>query len=108
MITSQEHREVHDKYNREKKSKTTMFLLWFFLGSFGAHNLYLKNYTSGFMQLILFYGGIILFSIGLGFLMMTAWAIWWFVNLFTNVRAVERYNWDLLTQCTREMEMNQK
>jgi TM2 domain-containing membrane protein YozV len=40
-------------YDASCKSLQTAYLLWFFLGLFGAHNFYLKRITSGFIQLIL-------------------------------------------------------
>ena len=40
-------------YDASRKSVLMAYVLWFFLGLFGAHNFYLKRITSGFIQLIL-------------------------------------------------------
>ena len=40
-------------YDAGRKSVLVAYLLWFFLGLFGAHNFYLKRISSGFIQLIL-------------------------------------------------------
>jgi len=58
------------------KSKSTAYILWFFLGIFGAHKFYLNKVGMG--VLYLFTGGI--FGIG------------WFIDLFTLGSQVDTYN----------------
>jgi TM2 domain-containing membrane protein YozV len=58
------------------KSKTTAYLLWFFLGVFGAHKFYLGRVGMGILYLCT--GGI--FGIG------------WFIDLFTLAHQVDVYN----------------
>lgn len=58
------------------KSKSTAYILWFFLGMFGVHKFYLNK--AGMGVLYLFTGGI--FGIG------------WFIDLFTLGNQVDTYN----------------
>ena len=58
------------------KSKSTAYLLWFFLGGFGAHKFYLGKTGMGILYLFTF--GI--FGIG------------WLIDLFTLGGQVDTYN----------------
>ncbi|NLJ81636.1 MAG: NINE protein [Bacteroidales bacterium] len=58
------------------KSKVTAYLLWFFLGIFGAHKFYLGKVGMGILYL---------FTFGLFF-------IGWFIDLFTLGSKVDLYN----------------
>jgi TM2 domain-containing membrane protein YozV len=40
-------------YDANRKNVLVAYLLWFFLGLFGAHNFYLKRITVGLIQLVL-------------------------------------------------------
>lgn len=70
------------QYDIEKKSLLVAYLLWFFLGSIGAHRFYLGRVFSGLLQLL--FSGVVLIltvvSFGvLGFL----WALvglWWLID----------------------------
>lgn len=41
-----------ERLNRDRKSKGITWLLWFFLGTFGVHNFYMKNNFLGALELI--------------------------------------------------------
>ncbi|MDN3583287.1 NINE protein [Mucilaginibacter flavus] len=58
------------------KSKTTAYLLWFFLGAFGAHKFYLNKIGIG----IIYFFTLGLFGIG------------WFIDLFILGGQVDTYN----------------
>ena len=60
----------------EGKTKTAAYLLWFFLGIFGAHKFYLEK--TGMGILYLFTGGLL----GIG----------WIIDLFTLGNQVDLYN----------------
>jgi TM2 domain-containing membrane protein YozV len=60
----------------ESKSKTTAYLLWFFLGIFGAHKFYLEKTGIGILYLLS--GGLL----GVG----------WVIDLFTLGMQVDSYN----------------
>jgi|SRR6185312_344006 len=58
------------------KSKSTAYILWFFLGLFGAHKFYLNK--TGMGILYFFTAGIFFFG--------------WFIDLFTLGNQVDTYN----------------
>jgi TM2 domain-containing membrane protein YozV len=60
----------------EKKTKTTAYLLWFFLGLFGVHKFYLEKTGMGILYLCT--GGLL----GIG----------WLIDLFTLGGQVDEYN----------------
>ncbi len=57
------------RYDADKKSKLVAYLLWFFLGAFGAHRFYAKRVLTGFIQLLMWAGAVALMVIA----MMPAW-----------------------------------
>ncbi|KAE8302054.1 TM2 domain-containing protein [Giardia duodenalis] len=59
-----------------EKSVSVTYILWFFLGVFGAHRFYLRRWCTAVLWLLT--GGIL----GIG----------WLVDLFLNARMVELYN----------------
>jgi TM2 domain-containing membrane protein YozV len=59
------------------KSKGIAYLLWFFLGLFGAHKFYLEKIGTGILYL---------FTLGI-------FGIGWFIDLFTLSGQVDRYNY---------------
>jgi len=64
-------------YDAHRKSTGVAYLLWFFLGGFGAHRFYLGQLGTGATQLaLLLLGWIPLFA---GWVVL---AIWWFVDAF--------------------------
>lgn len=48
-------------YDANKKSKLVAYLLWFFLGAFGAHRFYVRKTLSAVMQLALWIGAAVLY-----------------------------------------------
>ena len=58
------------------KSKGIAYLLWFFLGVFSAHRLYLKKYRTAILYLLTFQ------LLGIG----------WLIDLFDLGRMVDKYN----------------
>jgi TM2 domain-containing membrane protein YozV len=68
--------------NESPKSATTAYLLWFFLGSFGAHRFYMGRKGSGFGFLGLTIGSILTSPIVIGLLGFPAIFVWWIVDAF--------------------------
>jgi TM2 domain-containing membrane protein YozV len=67
----------HMIYDANRKSTGVSYLLWFFLGGFGAHRFYLGQTGTAATQLLLLLLGWIPLFIGWGVL-----AVWLFVDLF--------------------------
>lgn len=54
-----------DVYEAGRKSAGVAYLLWFFLGTFGAHRFYLKRTMSGWIQFGVHVGGWVLIALAL-------------------------------------------
>ena len=83
------------QYDAMKKSVGVAFLLWFFLGGFGAHRFYLKHTGTAIAMLIITVVSIPLTLVIVGFIGLAAVGIWWIVDAFLISGMVEKYNLDL-------------
>lgn len=70
------------QYDANKKSSTTAYMLWFFLGWTGAHRFYIGNTGTGAAILILSIVGLALSVFGVGLVILLVPLIWLFVDLF--------------------------
>lgn len=69
-------------FQAQKKSTGAAYLLWLFLGGFGAHRFYLGQTGTGAAQLILFIFGWATLIIGVGLFLLIAVALWLLVDAF--------------------------
>lgn len=69
-------------FEANKKSVAVAYLLWFFLGGFGAHNFYLKRTGVGVAQLILTLVSILLTVVGIGLIGLLVVFVWVIVDAF--------------------------
>tara|TARA_Y100001951_G_C11083651_1_gene152745 strand:+ start:85 stop:423 length:339 start_codon:yes stop_codon:yes gene_type:complete len=81
------------EYDARKKSVGAAYILWLFLGSFGAHRFYLGHVTSGAIQLSLLMLGWLPFFLGWAVL-----SVWWLVDAFLIPGLAERRNLQTLEQ----------
>lgn len=80
-------------YDANKKSTGVAYLLWFFLGVFGAHRFYLGETGTAVVQLLLLLLGWMLFFLG-----WVALGIWLIVDLFLIPGIIRRKNMELVNQ----------
>ena len=66
----------------EPKSMLLAYIFWFFLGTFGAHRMYVGKMRSGLGMLGLMIASALLLFIGIGFLGYLALGIWALVDAF--------------------------
>lgn len=69
-------------FESEKKSSGISYLLWFFLGGFGAHRFYLGRTQSAIAMLVIYVLSILLLFVGVGIIGLAAIGIWWIVDAF--------------------------
>ena len=79
-------------YEANKKSTGVAYVLWFFLGLFGAHRFYIGETGTGAAMLIITLCSIVLKFVLIGFLTIFITIIWWFVDLFLIPSLVSRRN----------------
>jgi len=81
-LSTQEQILIEQRVTNEAKSVGAAYLLWFFLGTLGAHRFYLGKTGSGVAQLILFVLGWLTAFIFVGIVLLIALGIWWIIDAF--------------------------
>ncbi|MEF0940212.1 TM2 domain-containing protein [Rhizobium sp. BR 362] len=81
-LSTQEQILIEQRVTNEAKSVGAAYLLWFFLGTLGAHRFYLGRTGSGVVQLILFVLGWLTTFLIVGFALLAVLGIWWIVDAF--------------------------
>ena len=85
-------------YDVEKKSMVLAYLLWFFLGSFGAHRFYMGRIFSAIVMCVIFVISWILTVILIGFVGIVIIFVWWVVDGFLIYQWVKKFNLKLVYQ----------
>lgn len=84
-LTTEEQLLIETRVQNETREPLIAWLLWFFLGHFGAHRFYMQKPYAGLMlglELIGWITSIIL----IGFIFIFAMFIWWIVDAFNLVQ----------------------
>jgi TM2 domain-containing membrane protein YozV len=89
------------QYDAYKKSTLLTYLLWWFLGSFGAHRFYLGKTGSAILMLALFWGSALLMLVVIGFLTFWIPFLWWCVDAFLIPGYVREHNMLLAARLNR-------
>lgn len=71
---------VHQGPPVGSKDQTVAFLLWFFLGAFGADRFYLNQVGAGVGILLLWLFGWLTVILVIGWFMLVGVLVWWIVN----------------------------
>jgi TM2 domain-containing membrane protein YozV len=82
-------------YDANRKSVGVAYLLWFFLGTFGAHRFYLGHIVSGAIQLALWVLGWITVWIVIGAVPLAVVGIWWLIDAFLIPGMAQSHNMQL-------------
>lgn len=83
-------------YDAHKKSTLVAYLLWWFLGVFGAHRFYLGFTGSAVTMLVLFIVSSVLVIIAIGLLGLLVIGVWWLVDAFLIPGMVTQANLSLI------------
>jgi len=68
------------RFEAARKSVLVAYLLWFFLGFFGLHRIYLGYVPSGLLMLALWGIGTALCFILIGYVILVVPLLWWLVD----------------------------
>lgn len=82
-------------YDANRKSVGVAYLLWLFLGVFGAHRFYLGRTISGAIQLVLWVLGWLTWWIIIGFVPITVVLVWWLIDAFLIPSIARDHNMEL-------------
>lgn len=79
-------------YESNKKSTGIAYLLWFFLGMFGAHRFYIGETGTGVAILLITICSILLKFVLIGFVTIFISIFWVFIDLFLIPSLVQKHN----------------
>jgi TM2 domain-containing membrane protein YozV len=93
---------IEQRVTNEAKSAGVGYLLLIFLGWLGAHRFYLGATGSGIVMLLLWVIGTVTSVIGVGFVLLAIWGIWWVIDLFLIPGMVSRQKDEVRERLTRQ------
>lgn len=80
------------QYDANKKSGVVAYLLWFFLGGFGAHRFYLGSTGPAIAQLVITLVSIVLSVVAVGLIGFVVVGIWVLIDAFLIPGMIQDYN----------------
>lgn len=80
------------EYDARKKGAGIAYVLWFFLGGFGAHRFYLERTGSAIAMLVITIVSALLLTVGIGILGLLVVGVWALVDAFLIPGIVREYN----------------
>ena len=89
------------RYDANKKSALLAYVLWFFLGFFGVHRLYLGRVGSGLAMLALHGLSWLTYWILIGWIGFGILGLWWLIDALLIPGITRDYNNRLVDQLTR-------
>jgi TM2 domain-containing membrane protein YozV len=85
-------------YDIRKKSMVLAYLLWWFLGTFGAHRFYIGRTGSAVAMLLIMLFSFVMVFIVIGIFGFIAIGIWWLIDAFLIYGMVNEHNLRLARQ----------
>lgn len=89
------------RYDANKKSVLAAYLIWFFLGLFGIHRMYLGRWTSGLMMLALHGISWLTWWIAIGIVGFALLGLWWLIDALLIPGIARRENQELVDRLSR-------
>lgn len=80
------------RYDANRKSALLAYVIWFFLGMFGVHRMYLGRWTSGLVMLALNVVSWLTHFILIGYLGFAVLGIWWLIDALLVPGMTRSYN----------------
>lgn len=87
-------------YDANKKSLLVAYVLWWFLGTLGAHRLYMGRIASGLLMLVISAVSWVLTIIVIGAVGLAFIGIWWLIDAFLIPGMVRDHNMRLIGRLT--------
>lgn len=87
-LTTEEQLLIETRVQNETNEPLIAWILWFFLGHFGAHRFYMQKPNAALM-LILEIIGILTMIILVGFIILLIMFIWWIIDAFNLIQWIE-------------------
>jgi len=89
-------------FEANRKSVVLAYVLWIFLGTFGAHRFYCSRIFTGLVQLCLHgLGWLLVWVFGLGFLLLVPLWIWILIDAFLIPGWISSHNTRLAEELSR-------
>ncbi|GHG93082.1 TM2 domain-containing protein [Pseudodonghicola xiamenensis] len=89
-LSTEQQMLVEQRLSNDKKSMLVCYLLWFFLGGFGAHRFYLGKTQSAVIMLIIYILGWLMLFIYVGAILLLGIVVWLIIDAFTIPGMVEQ------------------
>ncbi len=89
------------RFEANRKSVIAAYLIWFFLGAFGIHRMYLGRWISGIILLALTLAGGGLSVILVGYLPLAIAGLWWLLDALLIPGMVNASNNELVDRISR-------
>ena len=89
------------RYDANKKSVLAAYLIWFFLGLFGIHRMYLGRWTSGLLMLVLHGISWLTWWIAIGIVGFAFLGLWWLIDALRIPGIARRENQELVNELSR-------
>jgi TM2 domain-containing membrane protein YozV len=89
------------RFEANRKSVIAAYLIWFFLGAFGIHRMYLGRWITGIILLVLTLAGGGLSFILVGYLPLAVVGLWWLLDALLIPGMVNASNNDLVDRISR-------
>jgi len=89
------------RYDANRKSALLAYVLWFFLGWFGLHRMYLGRIGSGIVMLVLQRLSWLTHFILIGYIGFAILGLWWLIDAFLIPGMTRSYNNRLIDELTR-------
>ena len=89
------------RYDANRKSAILAYILWFFLGWFGLHRMYLGRIGSGVAMLLLQGVSWLTHFILIGYVGFAILALWWLIDAVLIPAMTRDYNNRLIDQLAR-------
>ena len=89
------------RYDANRKSVLVAYILWFFLGLFGIHRMYLGRWTSGLLMLALHGLSWLTWWIAIGMIGFAFLGLWWLIDALLIPGMTHGYNNRLVDELSR-------